>query len=247
MLKRYLADLHIHTALSPCGDEAMTPDRICVAARAKELDLLAVTDHNTAENAPAMLAAAQRHGVTVLPGMEVQTKEEVHLVCLFPGLPEIFDWQELIYQSLPAANNRPDFFGRQIVFDLDGRVSGENDRLLLTSTALTIEEAVAGTVSRGGICYPAHVDRPSFSIISNLGFIPPELNFPAVELSPLLEAAEALQRFPDLKRYPFVGSSDAHCPEAINWARTEFWLAEPTLAEISFAFRAEQGRRVVTI
>jgi len=194
-----------------------------------------------------MLAAARRHSLAVLPGMEVQTKEEVHLVCLFPGLPEILDWQELVYRSLPAAKNRPEYFGQQTVFGPDGRASGQNDRLLLTSTTLSLEQTAKAVAERGGICYPAHVDRPSYSIISNLGFIPPELNFPALEISPRIEAAEFGRSFPDLRTYPLVGSSDAHYPEDINWGRTEFWLAEPTITEIGFAFRAEQGRRVVTI
>ena len=247
MLARLFVDFHIHTALSPCADPEMTPASIVAAAVEKELDVIAITDHNSAENIPAVLAAAQGKNLTVIPGMEVQTREEVHLVCLFADLRDVQTWQEYIYEHLPKGHNREDFFGEQWIFALDGSPKEKSTKLLLASTSLSVEETVNACEEMGGLCYPAHVDRPNYSIISNLGFIPPDTGFVAAEISPHISAQEALKRYPYLQSFSLIGSSDAHYLEDITWARTEIHVAEPTLAEIKLALNGQEQRKVVTI
>lgn len=247
MLSRYFIDFHIHTALSPCADNQMTPKRIIEAAVSHELHIIAITDHNSAENVPALLKAAEHQPVTVIPGMEVQTREEVHLVCLFPGVKEIMVWQHFVYERLPDRKNREDYFGEQWVFDENGKPLQKCDRLLIASTSLGLEETVEKCQEYGGICYPAHVDRSNNSIISNLGFIPEEPVFPAVEISPMIKSEDALKRFPYLEKYTLIGSSDAHQLEEILWARSEIHIENPVFSEIALALEGEKQRKAVTI
>jgi 3',5'-nucleoside bisphosphate phosphatase len=247
MLTRLFVDFHIHTALSACADSQMTPDNIIRSAVEKELDVIAITDHNSAENIRAVMASAQGQDITVVPGMEVQTREEVHLVCLFADLEQIELWQEFIYRHLPVERNREDFFGEQWVFSTDGKADHKNSRLLITSTSLSVEETVEACTDMGGLCFPAHVDRPNYSIISNLGFIPPDAGFITVELSPHIGAEDALKKFPYLKQFSLIGGSDAHYLKDITWARSEIHVKEPTLAEIKLALLCKDQRKVVTI
>ncbi len=247
MMARMFVDFHIHTALSPCADEQMTPKNIVQAAIDRELDVIAITDHNSAENIAAVMAAAQGSSVTVIPGMEVQTREEVHLVCLFPDVEHVDHWQSYIYDHLPDSSNREDFFGEQWVFALNGSPLRKNTRLLLASTSLTVEEVAENCMQMGGFCYPAHIDRPNYSIISNLGFIPPDIGFTAVEISPHITAEEALQKYPYLKNYQLIGSSDAHYLNEINWARSEIHGNDASFKEICMALSGLNQRKVVTI
>ncbi len=240
----YCADLHVHTVLSPCAEVEMIPPLIVRRALQAGLALIAVTDHHSAENVAATIEAAAGTGLTVLPGMEVQTREEVHLVCLFDSLAQVMAWQENVYGRLPPLQNREDVFGAQFVVDATGDYVRSNERLLLTSTSFTLEEAVDGVRALGGLCLAAHADRPSFSVIANLGFIPPGLNIAGVELSRLVTPAEAVTRFPQLKGYPLVRSGDAHrLDELIN--KTLFKIEKPTVAELLLALAGRDGRKVL--
>ncbi len=225
----------------------MTPENIVKAAAERELDVIAITDHNSVENVAAVMVAAKEAGIVVIPGMEVQTREEVHLICLFPDLDHAADWQDYVYGHLPTGKNREDFFGEQWVFALDGSPKGKNDRLLLASTSLSVDDVAEKCRAMDGICYPAHVDRPNYSIISNLGFIPLEAGFTAVELSSHIRADEALQKYPYLKKFSLIGSSDAHYLEDIDWARSEIHVKEPNTSEIKLALAGLEQRKVVTI
>ena len=247
MLSRFFIDFHIHTALSPCADNMMTPVNIVHAALEKELHMIAITDHNSAENVEAVLEAAAGTGLYVIPGMEVQTREEVHLVCLFPDIDRIMAWQELIYRVLPLEKNKESFFGEQWICDAKGMLARKNERLLMSSVLMTVEETAETAKQMGGICYPAHIDRPNYSIISNLGFIPHDSGFTACELSPWISAEVALIKYPYLKKYALIGSSDAHQIEEINWARSEVHVNEPTFDEIKMALANIGDRKVVTV
>ena len=241
-LRFFLADLHIHTVLSACAEIEMLPEFILERAQRLGLGLISVTDHNSAENVAAMLAAAEGTGVTVLPGMEVQTREEVHLLCLFDTLEQVTRWQEEVYAHLPPLKNKEDVFGVQVVLNAEGDLS-YNERLLLISTSLSVEEVVQGVRDLNGLCIPAHVDRPAYSIIANLGFIPPALGIVGVEISHLISLKEAQTRFPQLERYSLMASSDAHRLKDMA-ARTTFKMAEATVAEVSLALAGEGGRTV---
>ena len=190
-----LIDLHIHTVLSACAEVEMIPPLIVRRAQELGLDVIAITDHNCAANVAATVEAATHTGITVLPGMEVQTREEVHMLCLFDTLEQVEAWNRVIRAELPDAKNNEDFFGAQYVVDASGEYRYTEERLLSTSTALSVEQVVAGVNALQGICLPAHVDRPSFSILSNLGFIPPDLPIAGIEISfHALEAAKFVQR-----------------------------------------------------
>lgn len=245
MLHFFLAELHIHTVLSACAEIEMFPASIVERAQELSLELIAVTDHNSAENAAAMVAAAEGTGVTVLPGMEVQTREEVHLLCLFDTLEQVALWQEEVYAHLPSLKNREDVFGVQVVVDAGGDVVGHNDRLLLTSTSFSVEEVVQRVHGLYGSCIPAHVDRPAYSIIANLGFIPPDLEIAGVEISHLVSSKEACARFPQLEHYGLVAGSDVHRLRDMK-PRTTLRMAEATVAEVSLAL-ADEGCRSVWV
>lgn len=221
----------------------MLPELILERAQAEGLDLIAVTDHNSAENAAAVIRAAQGTGIVVWPGMEVQSREEVHLVCLFDTLEQALRWQEAVYANLPRLKNKPEVFGEQVVLGADGEPIGYNERLLATSTFLSVEEVVQEVRRLGGLCVPAHVDRPMYSIIANLGFIPADLDIPGVEISHLLSAKEARARFPQLARYGLIANSDAHRLNEIQ-RRTTLKMAHRSVAELALALACVEDRGV---
>jgi PHP family Zn ribbon phosphoesterase len=242
-LRFFLADLHIHTVLSACAEVEMLPELIVEQAQELGLNIIAVTDHNSAENAASVVNAAKGTGITVLPGMELQTREEAHLVCLFDTLEQVARWQEEVYAHLPPLKNDDDAFGTQIVLDASGEAVGTNERLLLTATSFSVEQTVQRVHALGGLCIPAHVDRPAYSIIANLGFIPPDLEITGVEISSLIGPKEARERFPQLERYSLITSGDAHRLSEMS-KRTTLKMAEPTVAEIALALAGEGDRGV---
>jgi len=207
---KYAVDLHIHSALSPCAGDEMTPNNIVNMAVLKGLDAIAVTDHNSAANAAAVSMCAKRQGLLFIPGMEVETSEEVHMVCLMPDLTSMDEFRRRVELSLPVLNNRPDIFGRQLIIDENDDVVGEEPRMLLTATSLSIDEVAVLAAALKGAAIPAHIDRQSYSIISNLGFIPKELDIKYLEISKLCDGPLFRSSRPDLDRYHFIRSSDAH-------------------------------------
>ncbi len=241
---RYLmADLHVHTVLSACAEVEMIPPLIVQRARELGLELLAVTDHNAARNVAAVMAAAAGTGITVLPGMEVQSREEVHLVCLFDTLEQVLAWEVHVFAALPDRENDEEFFGAQYVVDAEGEYVDTETRLLSISTAMSVEQVVAGVRALGGIVLAAHVDRPSFSLVANLGFVPPGLEIAGIELSRRADPAAALLRLPQLAAFGRVVSGDAHRLEEMT-ARTMFKVKVPVVAELALALAGSEGRRV---
>lgn len=236
MLKWYRADLHIHTCLSPCGDLTMSPKRIVKRARTKMLDIIAVCDHNSGENVQATINAAKKN-LMVLPGMEVCTKEEVHIVGLFDKTKDVLTLQELVYQSLPAEKNKPELFGEQIVANENDEVEGYIDKLLIGACGLGVYEVVDEIHKLNGIAIASHIDRESFSLIAQLGFIPDDLEIDALEISSNMTVEQAHKKFPEIKKYSVIRSSDAHFLEDIGKASTSFLLEEPTIKEIKLALR----------
>jgi len=239
----YIADLHLHTVLSPCAEAEMLPEFILERAVGLGLSMIAVTDHNSAENCEAVMQAAAGTGITVLPGMEVQTREEVHLLCLFDRLDQALKWQDVVYANLPPVKNKPELFGAQVVLDADGEPVGFNDRLLATSAFLSVDETVRRVGELGGLCIPSHVDRPVYSIIANLGFIPPDLGIRGVEISPLLGAKDARTRIPGLESYTLIANGDAHRLKDMV-CRTTIKMAAPTVVELGLALAGEGDRGV---
>lgn len=207
---KYYVDLHIHSALSPCSDNDMTPNNIVSMALLKGLDIIAITDHNSAENLEAVVKCGQKAGLLVIPGMEIETKEEVHVICLFPYLEKVLEMQKTIYDSLPHIKNRPDIFGEQLIIDDQDNIIGHLDRFLITAACISIEDVYLTTGKLGGVMLPAHIDRESYSIMSNLGMIPEEIMLKYVEISKLCNPKLLLDKYPQLSKYKFLRSSDAH-------------------------------------
>jgi hypothetical protein len=224
-------DLHIHSALSPCADRDMTPNNIINMAYIKGLDAIAVTDHNSAENLPAVMKLGKERGIIVVPGMEVQSREEVHMLCYFPSLDQIMDFQQVVYDNLEGKNN-PEYFGHQYIMDINDRVVEESDRLLIGSTGLSVEQIAKEVAVRGGKVVPAHVDRKAYSIISNLGFIPRGLGIRTVEVSNKKNREQLLIEFPFLEKYNIIRSSDAHCLQ--NIMERDFFIETETKDVIKY-------------
>lgn len=199
-------DFHIHSALSPCGDNDMTPNNLINMSMIKGLDAVALTDHNACENVRAAAAVAGDK-IIFIPGMEVETSEEVHIVTLFPTADAAEEMQRILVGSSPYIPNRPEIFGNQYIMDKNDEICGEIDRMLVTASGLDIYTVVAAAKDLGGIAYPAHIDRESYSVLSNLGFIPPDLDISAVEIT---EKSRTALEGEYSNRYNIITSSDAH-------------------------------------
>lgn len=244
MLEDFSADLHIHSCLSPCGDWEMSPRKIVQRSISRGLDIIALCDHNSIENAAATMEEGKRLGLTVFPGMEICSKEEVHILAIFPEIASAQSMQELVYAHLPG-ENQPEIFGHQIVADAQDGVICENEHLLIGATSLRLHLLVKHTHERGGLSITSHIDRPSFSILGQLGFIPDDLGLDAVEISARADRTAVQTQMAGMGRHAFISSSDAHYLKDIGSASTVFRLAAPTMAEIRLALSAEHGRKIV--
>jgi len=241
MLKEFRCDLHIHTCLSPCADLGMYPRAIIEKSLMERLDVIAVCDHNSSENVLHVLKAAVGKPLVVLPGMEVSTREEVHVIALFDKLEILAKLQQKIYDHLPGVNNE-DVFGTQAIVNEEDEVEGFNERLLIGATELSIEEVVAEIHNLGGLAIASHIERSGFGIIGHLGFIPPNLKLDALEISSSMGIKEGRREFAELYRMPFIETSDAHFIRDIGRGVTVACLKEASLSELRLAFGKRLGR-----
>jgi len=210
-------DLHIHSALSPCCDNDMTPNDIVGMAVLNNLDLIAVTDHNSFSNVKAVIKAAQDKELIVLPGIEVATVEEVHVICLFSEPEEALSFENELIPFFSSLPNRTDIFGSQFLYDENDNIAGEVDRMLLAPASISFDDLHTLTNKYNGAFIPAHIDRDSFSVISNLGFLPPHLDINTVEISQRgIEKGYAKKNENMLSGKKIVFSSDAHQLWSIN-------------------------------
>lgn len=247
MLKHFRGDLHIHTCLSPCADLTMSPKRVVEKAVKKNLDMIGICDHNSAENVRAAIAAGSKKKITILPGMEVTTVEEVHIIALFDEVDPVLSLQETVYERLAPGENIEDVFGEQIIANEFDEVEGYNQRLLLGATSLTLQELVNKIHHLGGLVIAAHIDREACnSIIGQLGFIPEDLELDALEISSYTNRSQALARYPGIEEFPIISSSDAHFLQDIGKATSCFLMGEPGVDEIRKAFEKRDGRDLLT-
>ncbi len=211
-MERLAYDLHIHSCLSPCGDNESTPNNILNMARLNGLDVIALTDHNSCKNCPAIIKARDRMElpILVLPGMELCTAEEIHMICLFDTLEKAMQFDEYIYTKMMPALNRPDKFGEQRILNSMDEPVGVEPRLLVTAADIPITEVEALMQRFGGVTFPAHIDRPSYSVLSALGEIPPECNFQTAEVHDLSSYPALASAHPAVARMRIVTNSDAH-------------------------------------
>lgn len=231
-------DLHIHSCLSPCGDPDMTPNNIVNMAVLSGLQVIALTDHNTCGNCAATAQVAAAAGLIFLPGMELCTAEEIHVVCLFPTVEAALAFERQVRPTLPPIQNRADIFGEQTLCDAEDRPVGTEPLLLTTASGISVDHVAGMVAALGGVAYPAHIDRPSYSITAALGDIPP-LGFTAYEVTDRGDTAALTDRFPELRGKPLLQDSDAHYLE--HMAESGPWLEPetPTAAAIVAALRGE--------
>jgi PHP family Zn ribbon phosphoesterase len=221
----------------------MSPQKITARASSVNIGIVAICDHNTAENVAAVMKAAGGRGVVVLPGMEVCTREEIHVLAIFDTLAPASALQSMVYDHLPGTND-PEAFGMQVVADENDRVVAFQDRLLIGAVELPVEQIVNEIHRLGGIAIASHIDRESYSVVSQLGFIPDTLRFDALELSRHITDQEARDRFAGSSGFTFIRNSDAHSLGDLGENTSEYVLEKPTFQEILKALKGEDGRMV---
>lgn len=230
-MRWYRADIHIHSVLSPCGDLDMSPVRIIHEAQKKGLDIISITDHNASAHAGLMIELGKQAGITVFPGLEVNTQEEVHCLAIFENIEKTVLFQEYIDQNLPDIKNKPEKFGHQVVVNKAEEIIAEKEELLISGVMLGISEVEKRVHELNGVFIPAHVDRKMNSIFSQIGFIPEDLKIDAIEISSNADIEEILKLKPELKKYPVITNSDAHYLENIGQSSTFYFMKDPTFAE----------------
>lgn len=208
-MNKFYYDLHVHSCLSPCADDENTPNNLAGMAAVCELDIVALTDHNTTRNCPAFFKAAESLGIIPIAGMELTTSEDIHIVCLFEKLDSAMRFGEYIEKRLIPIKNRPEIFGEQIIMDGEDNIIGRVDNLLSVATDISVEALPDIVAEYGGICYPAHIDRDSNGIIAVLGTIPDTPKFSTVEFNLKENLDDYTQRY-SLSGKKTVMNSDAH-------------------------------------
>ncbi|MEW5746081.1 MAG: PHP-associated domain-containing protein [Nitrospirota bacterium] len=239
-MKRFLADLHIHTCLSPCAELDMTPRRIIEQAERKGVEIIAIADHNSAENTAVAVALGRERGITVLPALELTSSEEAHLLALFGTTEQALAMQAVVYRALPEGSNDERAFGYQLVVNEQDEILEFNKRLFFAAADLPLKALVDTVHSLGGLAVASHIDREYFSVISQLGFIPPDLGFDALEISYNTGKTMALSLFGEYRSLPWITSSDAHHLDEIGRRTTSFLLREASFEEMASALKGER-------
>ncbi len=209
-------DLHLHSCLSPCGDDEMTPYNLVNLAKLFGYDIIALTDHNSCRNCRSAVEVGKTVGLTVVPGMELCTSEEIHCICLFTDIESAEKFSDFIKGTMSPVRNKEKIFGNQLVMDTADGVTDKEEILLTVASSVSIDELPSLCGKYGGVCYPAHIDRSSYSIISSLGDFPSELEVNAFELTPTADAETFRQKYPATKNKLLFRSSDAHYLENIR-------------------------------
>ncbi|MCR5336015.1 MAG: histidinol-phosphatase [Synergistes sp.] len=244
-LKPFWVDLHVHTLLSPCGELEMGAPEIAEKAREAGIDIIGIADHNTCENFPGVSGAAAGSPV-VLPCIETQSAEDVHILCVFPFYETALEYKEWLWKRIRPIANDVDTFGYQIVVDAENNIVKEEETLLIQGAGYEVDQIVAKVQEAGGLAILAHVDRPAFSYPAALGPMAADYPADAFELSCRLNSEEA-GKWRDMYPAPraFIRSSDSHSLATLSRANcTRMMLKEPTFEEIRKALRGEDGRRI---
>ncbi len=244
MLRRFRAELQVHTVLSPGVSLAMSPARIIEEAKKKHIDILAITDHNSTRQCQVIMELGRKSGITVWGGAEINTREEVHCLAFFEELEVLDQFQQWLDKWLMVVNNKPDFFGDQVWVDEQDNILGVEERLLIAALDRSMEQAFEEVRRLGGVFIAAHIDRKSNSLISQLGFVPPDVKADALELSPAVTP-----EMPELKNWgrikPLTAGSDAHWPDKLGTNLTLLKMKNTTLEEFKMALKGEEGRQVI--
>ncbi|MDD4603890.1 MAG: PHP-associated domain-containing protein [Bacteroidales bacterium] len=231
-MKKFRADLHIHTVLSPCGDLEMSPDVIINKAKEMHLEIIGITDHNSTRECSVIKQLGVLNGIMVLAGAEVTTKEEAHCLTFFETDEQLNDFQEFLDNNLPDIKNDVNRFGYQVAVDIDNNIIFTEERLLISALNKSIDEIEMKVHSLNGLFIPAHIDKKRFSVIEQLGFLPPDLRVDALEISPFVRKNEFLNLHKELFNYEFISGSDAHYPDQIGKRVTLFEMENIGFEEI---------------
>jgi 3',5'-nucleoside bisphosphate phosphatase len=245
-LNQYRADLHIHSLLSPCGSLEMSPAAIVTEACNKGLDIIGITDHNSTRQASLIKYIGEKNGLFVLCGAEVTTREEAHCLVFLPDQHSLAQFQDYLDQHLPPIPNHPDLFGFQVVVNELEEIIHEEQNLLLSAIDQSVEQVEQKAHELGGIYIAAHINKAKNSLISQLGFVPPDLKLDALELSKHITLEKFITDNAYLKNYTFIRSSDAHIPEDIGSAFSVIECQKRSFEEIKLAFAGKDGRRIIT-
>ncbi len=222
-MAKFYYDLHTHSCLSPCGDDDNTPNNIAGMASLSELDIVALTDHNSSKNCPAFFTAAEKYGIIPIAGMELTTAEDIHVVCLFEKLSDALRFDDFIENNRYLIKNKPEFFGEQLILDGEDNVIGKEENLLTNATFISIEDVKSVVEGYGGVAYPAHIDRDSNGMIAVLGAIPPDTDFRYFELHDGSKKDEYSEKY-GIDKNRFIISSDAHLLTSIKDKENYFEL-----------------------
>jgi hypothetical protein len=238
----FRAELHLHTVLSPCAAIEMIPPLIIDTAEARGINLIAISDHNAIANIEAVMQAAQGSSVTVLPAIELQTREEIHSLCLFDSMEQIRGFFDRVLPSMPDIHNNVEYFGEQFEVDATGEFVRREDRLLISSCSLSLKEAWQLVAEYEGLLIPAHVNRSAFGLFPVLGFIPQDIDLEILEISHHITPQQALAQYPQLANYHLIQNGDAHFLDDIL-GLNEFIIKKPTVSEIRKAILDTDGRK----
>lgn len=246
-MQQVLADFHVHTLLSPCAEIEMTPHHIVMRAAEFGIGAVAITDHNASANVAAALESGKRYGIKVFPGMEVECSEEAHLVVLFDALEQLERWQTIVDNHMSGLPNDAEHFGAQFVVDAEDEFVREEERMLLGPLSLSAAEVVERVNGLGGLVIAAHVDRPAYSLLGQLGFIEPGFGFAAAELSAVGWQQGKQAKLQRLCGYlPYVTDSDAHnILDFVQGPKNLLTVEQLTIEELALALKNSGGRNVL--
>lgn len=239
-MKAFRAELHVHTVLSPCAEVEMIPPLIVQEALDKGIDILAITDHNSTLNVEAVIKAAEKTPLAIIPGVEIQTKEEIHFVCLFNTVDQLEQFQNILDRTLPDIPNQAEHFGEQFVVAATGEFIKSEQRLLINSLSLNITEAEQEVTRLNGLMIPAHIDRKMAGLIANLVFLPENIHFEVLEISRHITPEKARALYPQIGEIPLIQSGDVHHLEDFLGS-THFTMEYPSLKEIRDAIMGKKG------
>ncbi len=244
-MQQYRADIHVHTLLSPCGDLEMSPANIVERAAELNIQILGIADHNSTKQAPLVQKLAAARGIFTLCGAEVTTKEETHCLAFFENQHTLAEFQQYLDDHLPDIKNDTKYFGHQVVIDEQEMIVEEIEKLLISALNQSLNQVEKKVHELNGLFIPAHIDRPKYSLISQLGFVPPDLKADAFEISRFTTQKKMLAKFPYLSKFSFIHNSDAHHPDQLGSSFTVFQLEKPDFSEIKMALKGEGGRKVI--
>ncbi len=237
----------MHTVLSPCGSLEMSPTVIVDTALKKGLDIIGITDHNSTRQCAEVHRVGKEKGLMVFCGAEVTTKEEVHCLTFFENFEKLEAFQAYLDEHLPDIANDTDRFGHQVWVNADEEIVGQEERLLISAINQSIDEVEAKVRQLDGLFIPAHIFRPSFSVYSQLGFMPFEIRPDAIGISARFNVEEQMRKHPELEYYTVLRSSDAHFPEQIGAHYSIIELKEASFEELRMALHRINERKVVEL